>query len=160
MAKLFFRVLPVVLLLAAQGCAVFESAPPPRQAHAPRGTVADTARSQIGTPYVAGGESPREGFDCSGLVQWCYSVHGYKLPRRTEEQLRIGVPVKKNELMPGDLVFFNVSRKRWGLHVGVYTGGGRFVHSPTPGSRVREEDLYMSYWVRTYIGARRVVAPR
>lgn len=156
MVTFLLRVLPVVILIALQGCAVFDaSAPGP--AHAPRGTVADTARSQLGTPYVAGGNNPGQGFDCSGLVQWCYSVHGYKLPRRTEDQLSIGTPVKKNELAPGDLVFFNVSRKRWGLHVGVYTGRGRFVHSPTPGSRVREEDLSMHYWVRTYIGARRIL---
>jgi len=118
--------------------------------------VTDTARSQLGVPYRSGGDSPREGFDCSGLVQWCYSAHGVKLPRRTEDQLRVGVPVNREDLQPGDLVFFNVTRKRWGLHVGIYTGRGRFIHSPTPGARVREESLYERYWQRTYIGARRV----
>lgn len=150
------RILPLLLLLFSAGCSVFDSAPPERSLPSDR-SVAGTARSQIGAPYVSGGNHPSKGFDCSGLVQWCYLENGYKLPRRTEDLLKVGVPVKKSELLPGDLVFFNVSRKRWGLHVGVYSGRGRFIHSPTPGSRVREEDLHMKYWVRTYIGARRIV---
>lgn len=129
----------------------------PEKKPPPKAGVTETARSQIGVPYRNGGDSPRTGFDCSGLVQWCYSVNGYSLPRRTEDMLRVGVPVPREELMPGDLVFFNVSRKRWGLHVGVYSGSGRFIHSPTPGSRVREESLYERYWLRTYIGARRIL---
>ncbi|GFK94018.1 Murein DD-endopeptidase MepH [Fundidesulfovibrio magnetotacticus] len=122
----------------------------------PKASVVETARGQLGAPYRAGGDSPRSGFDCSGLVQWCYAVQGHKLPRRTEDMLKVGRPVDKADLKPGDLVFFNVTRKRWGLHVGIYTGRGRFIHSPTPGAHVREESLAERYWVRTYIGARRV----
>jgi len=135
---------------------MFES-PPPETTARSKETVVQTARSQIDTPYRSGGNSPSEGFDCSGLVQWCYAVHGYTLPRRTEDMLHIGVPVAKEDLIPGDLVFFNVTHKRWGLHVGMYSGHGMFVHSPTPGARVREESLYERYWIRTYIGARRVL---
>lgn len=144
-------------LLALSGCAITEPVVPdsPR----PKASVTQAARSQIGVPYRSGGDNPSSGFDCSGLVQWCYATQGFKLPRRTEDQLRVGVPVEKEELISGDLVFFNVSRKRWGLHVGVYSGRGRFIHSPTPGSRVREESLYERYWVRSYIGARRIIKP-
>jgi cell wall-associated NlpC family hydrolase len=156
MRRLLLGCLPFVLLLTMAGCAMFES-PPPETTARSKETVVQTARSQIDTPYRSGGNSPSEGFDCSGLVQWCYAVHGYTLPRRTEDMLHIGVPVAKEDLIPGDLVFFNVTHKRWGLHVGMYSGHGMFVHSPTPGARVREESLYERYWIRTYIGARRVL---
>jgi len=156
MARFLLRCLPLFLLLGLAGCSLFEPEPAERKIP-PKATVTDTARSQIGTPYRAGGDNPRTGFDCSGLVQWCYGAHGYSLPRRTEEMLSVGVPVDRENLIPGDLVFFNVTRKRWGLHVGMYSGKGRFIHSPTPGSKVREESLYERYWLRTYIGARRVL---
>ncbi|WP_459934765.1 C40 family peptidase [Fundidesulfovibrio butyratiphilus] len=146
--------LAVLALVVLAGCAGEIPGPQRRQVY--KESVLETARQQIGVPYRSGGESPREGFDCSGLVQWTYARHGVKLPRRTEDQLKAGRPVSKSDLIPGDLVFFNVSRKRWGLHVGIYSGKGRFIHSPTPGSRVREESLDIRYWVRTYIGARRV----
>jgi len=149
----------MVLLLALSGCG--ETVPvvpdkPPR----PKAPVLETVRGQIGVPYRSGGDNPRTGFDCSGLVQWCYGVNGYPLPRRTEDQMKVGRPVDRDSLQPGDLLFFNVTRKRWGLHVGVYSGGGRFIHSPTPGSRVREESLYERYWMNTFIGARRVLPER
>lgn len=156
MSRVLVRFLPVVLLLGLAGCAVFESESPEKRPP-PESSVTETARSQIGTPYRNGGDNPRSGFDCSGLVQWCYASHGYSLPRRTEDMLAVGIPVAKEDLIPGDLVFFNVSRKRWGLHVGLYSGKGRFIHSPTPGSRVREESLYERYWLRSYIGARRII---
>ncbi|MFP5220956.1 MAG: C40 family peptidase [Acidobacteriota bacterium] len=147
----------LLTLLALSGCAITEPVVPDRPQK--KASVTQAARSQIGVPYRSGGDTPSSGFDCSGLVQWCYATQGFKLPRRTEDMLRVGVPVDKEDLISGDLVFFNVSRKRWGLHVGVYSGGGRFIHSPTPGSRVREESLYERYWVRSYIGARRVIPP-
>lgn len=149
--------LGLLALLALSGCAITEPVVPDRPQK--KASVTQAARSQIGVPYRSGGDNPSSGFDCSGLVQWCYATQGFKLPRRTEDMLRVGVPVEKQDLISGDLVFFNVSRKRWGLHVGVYSGGGRFIHSPTPGSRVREESLYERYWVRSYIGARRIIPP-
>jgi cell wall-associated NlpC family hydrolase len=146
----------VALGLVLAGCAAQEP-PTPRAPKAPKATVMDTVRAQLGVPYRNGGDTPRVGFDCSGLVQWSFAQHGIPLPRRTEDQLKAGRPVSKGELAPGDLVFFNVTSKRWGLHVGVYSGQGRFIHAPTAGSRVREESLFERYWVRTYIGARRVL---
>lgn len=156
MPRFIASLLPVLLLLGLSGCAVFESEAPERKPP-PKASVTETARSQIGTPYRNGGDNPGTGFDCSGLVQWCYSVHGYSLPRRTEDMLMVGVPVAKEDLVPGDLVFFSVGSKRWNLHVGLYSGKGRFIHSPTPGSKVREESLYERYWLRSYIGARRII---
>lgn len=149
------RFLPLLLLLALAACAPSIPVTPEKPVKS-KLTVVDTARSQIGTPYRGGGASPKTGFDCSGLAQWCYAMHGVNLPRRTEDMLRVGVPVAREDLIPGDLVFFNVARKRWGLHVGVYSGKGNFIHSPTPGSRVREESMHERYWVKSYIGARRV----
>ena len=142
--------------LALSGCAFSisgrESCPiPPGQ-----GTVVDTARSQIGVPYRAAGESPREGFDCSGFVQWVYARHGQRLPRRTEDQLRHTRPVSRNDLRPGDLVFFMPPRTR-SLHVGIFDGQGRFIHSPSSGGRVREEYLGAPYWQTSYYGAGRVL---
>ncbi|WP_243312674.1 C40 family peptidase [Fundidesulfovibrio agrisoli] len=146
----------LVMLLALAGCGETVPVVPDKPAR-PKVPVTQTAREQVGVPYRSGGDNPRTGFDCSGLVQWCYGVHGYSLPRRTEDQLRVGRPVEREDLQPGDLLFFNVTRKRWGLHVGVYTGRGLFIHSPTPGAKVREESLYERYWMRTYIGARRIL---
>jgi len=152
--KILRLLLAAISLVALAGCAI--EVPGPQRVPVHKENVLETARQQIGVPYRSGGESPREGFDCSGLVQWTYAKHGVKLPRRTEDQLKAGSPVQKSDLIPGDLVFFNVTRKRWGLHVGIYSGKGRFIHSPTPGARVREEPLDLRYWERTYIGARRV----
>lgn len=148
-------VLAACLALAACGAT---EAPRPEFRPA-QGTVADTARAMIGQPYCYGGSTPGQGFDCSGLVQWCYAQHGINLPRRTEDLLNVGRRVDKSELVNGDLVFFVTGYKVSTLHVGIYTGHGRFVHSPTTGSQVREESLYERYWVRTYLESRRIYGP-
>jgi cell wall-associated NlpC family hydrolase len=122
-----------------------------------KGSVVDTARSQIGVPYRAAGVSPGTGFDCSGFVQWVYARHGVRLPRRTDDQLHIGRPVSKADLQPGDLVFFMPSAKSASLHVGIFDGRGGFIHSPSPGGRVREESLFAPYWRTSYYGANRVL---
>ncbi|WP_022663416.1 C40 family peptidase [Paucidesulfovibrio longus] len=121
-------------------------------------SVVDTALSTIGTPYRWGGDSPNEGFDCSGLVYWVYARHGVRVPRPSWEQIRTGTPVGRSELMPGDLVFFKIARGS-GFHVGIYAGRGVFVHSPKSGQRVRESSLSDDYWRSHYVGARRIPAP-
>lgn len=121
-------------------------------------SVVDTARSVVGTPYRWGGDTPREGFDCSGLVQWVYARHGVNLPRPSWEQINTGIPVGRGDLREGDLVFFKIVRGN-SYHVGIYTGRGTFVHSPKSGSRVRESSLSETYWRSHYIGARRVAEP-
>lgn len=149
-----------LLLLAGAmlaGCTSFGG----NQAYAPvpgdRGTVLDTARSQLGTPYHRAGRSPSTGFDCSGFVQWVYARHGVRLPRRTEDQLHVGRPVSKSQMRAGDLVFFMPSRKSSSLHVGIFDGHGGFIHSPSPGGRVREESLLAPYWRTSYYAANRVL---
>jgi cell wall-associated NlpC family hydrolase len=124
---------------------------------APASKIVATAKSQLGKPYRNAGESPDTGFDCSGLVQWTYAQYGIRLPRTTSDQYQVGKYVPKNALSPGDLVFFQIGSRHYdSMHVGIYAGGGEFIHSPSPGGRVREEQLNSPYWESYYLGAKRV----
>jgi cell wall-associated NlpC family hydrolase len=108
------------------------------------------ANRLTGIPYVRGGASPRSGFDCSGLVQYVYGKLGTPLPHYTVSQYRLGRRVSRARLRPGDLVFF------YGLnHVGIYAGGGKYIHAPRPGSTVRWASLASS---PSYYGARRILS--
>ena len=111
----------------------------------------------VGINYRRGGTNPDSGLDCSGFVQVVFrdSV-GKLLPRTAKEQSEVGNVVDKNELKPGDLVFFNTMRRAFS-HVGIYLGDNRFLHAPRTGAEVRVEDMSQSYWVKRYNGARRVV---
>ena len=134
--------------------------PTPRQASL--GTtigakIADAARSQIGTRYCYGGDTPAEGFDCSGLVQWAFAQNGVRAPRTVSDQYHAGRAVRVRELGPGDLLFFNTSFKRTTLHVGIATSPDHFVHSPSSGGRVREDRLSDPYWTSVFATARRLV---
>ena len=144
------------LSLTLGGCAFSVGSREPAPLPPAQGSVLDTARSLIGTPYRPAGESPQQGFDCSGFVKWVYARHGIRLPRRTSDQLRIGRPVPREELQAGDLVFFAPSGKLSSLHVGIFDGHGGFIHSPSPGGRVREEHLLAPYWRSSYSAANRV----
>ncbi|HEY6960974.1 MAG TPA: NlpC/P60 family protein [Gaiellaceae bacterium] len=105
-------------------------APPPTHSD-----VANIALSQLGVPYVWGGSSP-SGFDCSGLVMWSFAQVGVSLPHSSYAQYGMGVPVSRDQLQPGDLVFFD------GLgHVGIYIGNGEFVHAPHTGDVVKISNL-------------------
>ena len=81
---------------------------------------------------------------------------GKLLPHTAREQSQVGDAIDRNELKPGDLVFFNTMRRAFS-HVGIYLGDNRFMHAPRTGAEVRVEDMSQSYWVKRYNGARRVV---
>jgi len=110
----------------------------------------------LGVPYKRGGDSVETGFDCSGFVRAIYEQSaGLLLPRRAAEQAQATQKISKDELRPGDLVFFNTMRQAFS-HVGIYIGDGKFIHSPRSGAEVRVEDMSKSYWVQRFNGARRV----
>ncbi|AFQ44580.1 C40 family peptidase [Desulfosporosinus meridiei] len=115
-------------------------------------TLVSNALSLTGVPYVFGGTS-KKGFDCSGYTQYVFKGSGISLPRTSSAQFNVGTPVKKDELQSGDLVFFSTYAKG-PSHVGVYIGGGKFVHASNSG--VRTTSLNDSYYSGRYVGARRV----
>jgi cell wall-associated NlpC family hydrolase len=111
----------------------------------------------LGVPYRRGGNSAESGFDCSGFTRHIFELSvGLVLPRRADEQAKLSslVPIKKDELKPGDLVFFNTMRRTFS-HVGIYVGEGKFIHAPRSGSKVRVEDMREAYWAKRFTGARR-----
>jgi cell wall-associated NlpC family hydrolase len=113
------------------------------------------AMGYLGVPYRRGGTGI-QGFDCSGFVQAMYQkTLGLVLPHNAKAQAAATEKIDKNELQPGDLVFFNTLRRAFS-HVGIYIGEGKFIHSPRAGGEVRIEDMRESYWVKRFNGARRV----
>jgi cell wall-associated NlpC family hydrolase len=121
-------------------------APPPTHSG-----VVGVALGELGQPYVWGGSAPG-GFDCSGLVMWAYAQQGVSLPHSSYAQYGYGVAVSRDQLQPGDLVFFD------GLgHVGIYIGGDQFVHAPHTGDVVKISSLDESWYAATFVGARRIL---
>ncbi len=110
--------------------------------------AATIALRYLGVPYVWGGESPK-GFDCSGLVAYVYAQLGITLPHYAAAQYQLGVSVPRDQLQPGDLVFFDALD-----HVGIYIGGGEFVHAPHTGDVVKITSL--ASYGPGYVGARRI----
>ena len=120
-------------------------APPPSK----YGGVVGIAMQYLGIPYVYGGASPA-GFDCSGFVMYVFAQVGISLPHNAAAQYGYGMPVSRDQLQPGDLVFFN------GLgHVGIYIGGGQFIHSPHTGDVVKISSI-SGWYSSTWVGARRL----
>jgi cell wall-associated NlpC family hydrolase len=112
----------------------------------------------LGVPYRRGGNTAESGFDCSGFVRAMYEqTVGLVLPRRARDQAAATETIERQDLQPGDLVFFNTMRAKFS-HVGIYVGDGKFIHSPKPGQQVRVEDMRQAYWERRFNGARRVPA--
>lgn len=108
-----------------------------------------------GQPYVSGGESPIEGFDCSGLVFYVYNKQGVRLPRDTWSLANQLPSVQINQRQPGDLVFFNTNSRPYS-HVGIYVGEDRFIHAPSSRTgRVMVSDLKQPYWRERFIAVRR-----
>lgn len=115
--------------------------------------IVDRALSLEGTPYVFGGTT-RSGFDCSGFTKYVFASSGISLPRTSYAQFASGTAVDKNNLRPGDLVFFT-TYTQGASHVGIYMGGGRFVHASNPTSGIEVSSLSDSFYSSRYLGARR-----
>ncbi|MFJ2176407.1 C40 family peptidase [Streptomyces sp. NPDC087851] len=119
-------------------------------------SIVELARKYLGLQYVWGGNTP-SGFDCSGLVQYVFGKNGITVPRVTYDQINVGQSVQPNKLRAGDLVFFDTDRKRSGPdHVGIYMGGGKFIHAPAPGKGVKVSSLSEGYYMDRWMGGRRV----
>jgi cell wall-associated NlpC family hydrolase len=117
------------------------------------------AMGLIGIRYKYGGNAPESGLDCSGLVRYVFrEVWGTQLPRTSEEISRVGQHIDKQDLQPGDLVFYN-TLKRGFSHVGIYLGDNKFLHAPSSGGQVRVESMEVGYWKKRFDGARRILRP-
>jgi len=164
-------VLPVLLAAAAlvTGCASTPAAPaapvagsPGRVAVEPRaadaavgGAIADVAMGMVGTRYRYGGTDPIEGFDCSGLVYYAYSQAGYRVPRTSQELFRTARKIAVGDADPGDLMFFQDQTKL--SHVGIYLGGGMFVHAPANGKNVAVASLDSAYYQQHLVAVGRLL---
>jgi cell wall-associated NlpC family hydrolase len=161
----------ILLLLLCGACATPRRAAPtmPQPVLAPAeiparseamNDLAFYAMSLAGTPYRYGGDSPEQGFDCSGFVRYVFRhALNLPLPRTTEEMSRMGQPVGQDDLRPGDLVFYDTLRQAFS-HVGIYLGDHRFVHAPSNGKAVEVVNMGADYWQHRYNGARRIALQR
>ena len=143
--------IPALILFTAAGCA---TTPPSPSKTTTGKSIAQTARTQLNASYTFGGNSPKQGFDCSGLAWWSHEKNAIAIPRQSYRQFKSGRRVSPQRLAAGDLVFFT-TYKRGPSHVGIYLGGGRFIHAPGTGKRVRISELSNRYWKTRYLGARR-----
>lgn len=120
------------------------------------GEIASFAQNYLGCSYVYGGNGPN-GFDCSGFTKYIYSQFGYSLNRTATDQLSNGTSVTKDQLQPGDLVFFRHRTSKPVSHVGIYIGNGQFVHASTNTYTVKIDDLTSGHYANVYVYGRRVV---
>lgn len=116
--------------------------------------IVEIAKQYIGAPYVWGGTTPR-GFDCTGFVYFVYKTAGVPIPRDIGGQLAAGPRIDSNDLLPGDVVYFQNTYKAGLSHVGIYVGGGSFIHAVSFGVPVKIDPLWSSYYSAHYYGANR-----
>jgi len=116
--------------------------------------AARTAERFVGIPYRWGGDNVVDGMDCSGFVRAVYNLCGLSIPRTSRDQFKAGDLVAKDDLKDGDLVFFGSSADKIN-HVGIYIGGGKFVHAPRRGEDIRVTAVTESYFEKRFVGARR-----
>lgn len=155
----------MLIALACHAAPAFEPTPEPeaRKVLAKINSFTDRAAnlaieamSLIGIHYQRGGNSPEHGLDCSGLVRYVFKeAWGAELPRTSAEISKMGENIDKQDLQPGDLVFFNTLKHTFS-HVGIYLGDNKFIHSPSAGGSVRIESMDLSYWKARFNGARRL----
>jgi len=143
-------VLAATLMLVACASPIRRPGPAPPDTGA---RIAALAVSLVGAPYQFGG-ADAAGFDCSGLARYVHEQAGLAIPRTAREQQRAARPVAAGELAPGDLVFFHI-QSRGVDHVGIYTGGGCFIHAPRAGGAVAYGDLRSDFYRRRFSGAGR-----
>ncbi len=144
----------LVLLLLLSGCA---STPEikPVVVQKPDSLV-DYALSLQGIPYQYGKETPEEGFDCSGFVRHVYGQQGIRLPRTVKEMASVLPPISKNNLLAGDLVFFNTDSTNYFSHVGIFVKDDKFIHAASSRTgKVLVSSMKNSYWRKRFIGVRR-----
>ena len=158
--KAFLLLMLIAVELTTTGCSVFSSRqavikepaakPVVAKASDKRLEVVGVALAQLGTPYVYGGATPQKGFDCSGLVQYSHNNAGIWVPRTAAEQFSHSARKDVAALLPGDLLFFRTPKSN---HVGIYLGGGEFIHAPSRGKNVRLSSIHRPYWRRYFTGA-------
>jgi len=165
-SRLFRTSGALLLALVACGCATTRSAlpppvtppvevapalPPTTVPPSPIGSrVVSLAEQQLGVPYRYGGANP-QGFDCSGLVAYVFDQLGVRVPRTAEQQLTAATRVSREQLQPGDLVFFWLPQ----AHVGIYAGNGEFIHAPGTGRSVERTQLDQPYFILGFAGGGR-----
>ena len=156
-----FGILLLVLISQLYGCASLENKPA-LKATAPQTVIPEASRKAAkealqlqGHPYVYGGETPQEGFDCSGLVHYVYNKNGVKVPRDTWSLANQLPSVQIDHRQPGDLVFFNTTDRDFS-HVGIYVGDDQFVHAPSQRTgKVMVSSLQQPYWRQRFNAVRR-----
>lgn len=127
-----------------------------KNARTPQGKtqqIISTAKSFLGVPYKWGGTTPA-GFDCSGFTRYVFASQNIKLPRVSVDQYAVGTPVSFSNLIPGDLVFFNITSGKQVSHVGIYLGNNEFISATS--SKGVAIYAFTPYWTKTYVGAKRV----
>jgi len=110
-----------------------------------RHALLTAAHRSMGVPYLYGGTSPKSGFDCSGFTQHSYQSVNVKIPRTAAQQSAASRTIRRQDLRPGDMIFFKTSGRKVN-HVGIYVGNGKFIHAASGGGRVTTDDLRKNYW--------------
>jgi len=162
-AKKHIKAISLVLCIMLAGCSYLIK----KREYAPdlSDRIVKNAAQHIGVPYQYGGNTP-VGFDCSGFTWYAMKQAGIDIPRIVKEQYSAGRSVSKSDLQKGDLVFFST---KWGAylgiffppsHVGIYTGNGKFIHSPKTGGFIRYDSMDNPYWKHHYKGARDFISKR